>query len=477
MLTNLAGLGMSAHTLAASPPPLATPPGLSFAEIKITGSEFIMLQNNTGVVITDLSKYWLYAFNNVNPVAPGVSSSSQQLPAAVLGSGQTVLLSANGGATCGAAITAKLSLSLNDSSGYLEVVQTALNNGVLTQAAGDTVSWSSTTNSTAGMISNAPSNSAAPNGAYYRYQNSSSPPPYLWQQADLDPNNGCQMNVTIAGKPVPGPSSPGNALLPGTPPPATIIEAGDDAQTNVSGMPAADIGLMAPQVNEILPNPAEPQTDSEDEYIELYNSNGVTFDLSGFKLQVGTSATHTYTFPAGTGLPAQAFVAFNSIDTGLSLSNSGGQARLLDPAGNLITQTDVYDNAKDGQSWALANGKWYWTTSLTPNAANEIRQPLTITSLSTGSTGSSKPAPAAPKVKAASTTAAKKTTAKTTTAAASTPSGNSSGASGKSHWPILAGIGAVALLYALYEYRHDLGNYIYRFRRYREARGATRETA
>src|SRR3990167_2839140 len=97
--------GISPGVLAASPPTAAVPLGLSLAEIKVTGNEFVILQNNTGGAITDLSKYWLYVFNNINPLAAGVSSSSQQLPSGTLANGQFILLSANGGNTCGAAVT------------------------------------------------------------------------------------------------------------------------------------------------------------------------------------------------------------------------------------------------------------------------------------------------------------------------------------------------------------------------------------
>src|SRR3982751_5329789 len=92
---------LPASVFAAAPPSLAVPAGLSLAELKITGNEFVLLINNSGAIIPDLSKYWLYNFNNTNPLAAGVSSSTQQLPAASLLNGQTVLLSANGGSTCG----------------------------------------------------------------------------------------------------------------------------------------------------------------------------------------------------------------------------------------------------------------------------------------------------------------------------------------------------------------------------------------
>ena len=139
-------------------------------------------------------------------------------------------------------------------------------------------------------------------------------------------------------------------------------------------MPAADIGLMAPTVTEILPNPTGSGNDSTDEFIELYNPNPGSFDLTGFSLQSGTT-TCLYTFPAGTTLPASGFTAFYSKTTGLSLSNSGGQAKLLDPFSNAIAVSGPYGTANDGQAWALAKGKWYWTTSPTPDQANVIHEP------------------------------------------------------------------------------------------------------
>ena len=471
VLVMLGGL-IPASVSAAIPPALAVPAGLSLAEIKITGNEFVMLQNNTGAAIVDLSKYWLYAFNNVNPLASGVTSNSQQLPAGSLANGQYVLLSASGGNTCGAAVTAKLSLSLNDSGGFLQVVQNSLSGSSLVQTAGDSVSWSSGVNSTEGMISKVPSGASAPNGAFYRYQNPSVGASYLWQPADIDPINSCQLNVMIASV-----SSPVSTigLIAGTAPPATIVSLADDTEETATAgaLPPADVGLAAPQINELLPNPVEPQTDSEDEFIELYNSNEAAFDLTGFKLQTGTTSLHTYNFPAGTSLAPKSFTTFHSVDTNLSLSNSGGEARLLDPAGNVISQADAYPKAPDGQSWALANGKWYWTTTPTASEANIINQPLSVKKLSVGTTNAASTAKkssasskssstkkaAEPKVKAASTTANSSSTPVQ-------PTKNSS----PLHPLILAGVGTAALAYAAYEYRHDLANRIHKFRRYAAAR-------
>jgi hypothetical protein len=212
--------------------------------------------------------------------------------------------------------------------------------------------------------------------------------------------------------------------------------------------------LAAPQVSEVLPNSAPPQTDADNEFIELYNSNSKPFDLSGFILQVGTTTIHKYTFPDGTTIEPKAFSAFYSSDTGLSLSNSEGRVAFLDPGGNTLGKTDEYVNAKDGYAWVRADGLWQWTTKPTPGAANVIIAPSSAGSSSKSASGGS--------VKGANTSAGASPTAPSAAEANTT----------QVHPLVLAGIGSAALLYALYEYRYDLANQLYKFRRYRAARRA-----
>lgn len=435
---------------AAAPPALATPNALSFAEIKVTGDEFLVLQNNTGNTIADLSGYWLQDFNNVNPLGAGVSNSSQQLPAVGLDAGQTLLLSSAAQQTCGASVSGRLSVSLTDSGGFLELVQMGQDaNGAVTQTPGDVVSWSS---GASGSIQNVPSSSKDPKAAWYRYQNGNS---YPWQAADLDSGNACQLDVVAqSGSPAQPVSSLAKAA---TSPPATIVSlASGGSGAAPTTMPASDLGLLAPQLSELLPNPSGTGTDNTDEFVELYNPNDKAFDLSGFTLQVGTTTTHSYVFPAGTTLAAKSFKAFYSSDTGLSMSNSGGQAVLLDPLGTQIGQTDVYGSAKDGDTWAIAKGKWYWTTTPTPGKANVINQP-------SGSKSSSK----------------KSSNRKGTVKGANTTSGSGSGTTGSAqdvsqltpiHPWTLALVAFFALLYGAYEYRVDLRNRFLQFRANRAAR-------
>ncbi len=426
---------------ATTPPVPAVPLTLAVSEIKVTGDEFIILRNNTGKDIADLSGYWLDDFNSNQPLGSGVSRSTQQLPATKLANGQTVLLSSSGMAVCGAAVVSKLSVSLTDSAGFLQVVQISQTSLGVMQVPVDYVSWSSGADS---IISNLPSTTKDPKAAYYRYANSTG---YAWQLADLDTTNPCQLNV--AG----GATVSTGLTQPISPVPSVVGISGN----NSLNIPSDDVGLAAPQISEVLPNPASPQIDADDEFIELYNSNNNSFNLSGFILQVGTTTVHKYSFPDGTHMDPHQFMAFYSSDTGLSLSNTDGQVKLLEPGGNVLGQTDEYTSAKDGYAWVPADGLWQWTTTPTANAANIITTPPLSKSA----------------VKSATTTkSAKSSKAKTKATPIKTSSNSfSSGTPASSlHPAILAGIGSLAVIYALYEYRNDLANQLYKFRRNRDSR-------
>jgi hypothetical protein len=241
----------------------------------------------------------------------------------------------------------------------------------------------------------------------------------------------------------------GGSLAPGSAPIPYTVNA---SSAVLSSIPADDAGMKAPQISEVLPNPAPPKTDANDEFIELYNSNDRPFDLSGFILQVGTTTIHKYTFPEGTTIEPKQFTAFSSSDTNLSLSNGDGQVKLLDPAGNLLNKTDEYASAKDDYSWVSAGGLWQWTTTPTPGTANLISAPVSKSNSPSGSSAASS--------KKRSVLAA----------AANSGPGGGTPSSIQLHPLVLAGVGAAALLYALYEYRHDLGNFFYKLRRNRETR-------
>lgn len=248
---------------------------------------------------------------------------------------------------------------------------------------------------------------------------------------------------------------------PESEPPATLLppeNISPKTTTTTPKIPSSNTGLSAPQLTELLPNPGSPQTDAEDEFIELYNSNATSYDLSGYMLRIGATGSKKYTFPTGTKLPAKGFVAFFSADTRISLSNSAGRVILLDPLEREISKTDTYTTAKDSQSWARAQGKWQWTTKPSPNAENIISVPAVTKKASAGKA-------TAPKT--AGTASAKKTQPES----AQNVSGTAEAEQKSPVHPLaLAVVGGFALLYGAYEYRRDMANKFYQFRSYRAAR-------
>lgn len=443
----------------------ASAPSLVISQLKITSSsgQFITLYNATDTVL-DMSKYQLQYFNNYD-LGKSTSSKLISLSGTVPPHGY-FMINDSLFTLCYQLTVDSLSLGLSSTSGLVEILafEQPSPGGSVIPVLQDYVGWSKT-------AASGPQTLPANTNAFLQRQpvnaannpSVSVPGAGSWQTVQPDAANPCNL---VGGNGLSPVSTGLNQLLLGSEPPATILAAEDNGSGTAAltaVMPAADIGLMAPKVTEILPNPNGTGNDATEEFIELYNPNPVSFDLSGFGLQVGSTTLRTYIFAAGTSLPAGGFKAFYSAITGLSLSNSGSQVKLLDPFGNSIAAAEAYSTAKDGQAWALANGKWYWTTKLTPDAANIINQPPGKKT-AVKSSSSKKPA---------SKAAAKVKTSKTGGAPANqiyeeeptvTPI----------HLRALALVAAAALLYGVYEYRADLANRVYQLRRYLESRRENR---
>lgn len=122
-------------------------------------------------------------------------------------------------------------------------------------------------------------------------------------------------------------------------------------------------------ITEILPNAVS--TDTGQEYIEIYNPNNATVNLDGYKLQVGPSYVEEFKFVNGNIAPGQ-YVVFSDTQTGIVLPNTTGvKLRLVSPAGNVVSESPVYSNAKDDESWAFLEDTWAYTNQITRGSANK----------------------------------------------------------------------------------------------------------
>lgn len=465
----------------------ALTPALIISEVKIRNDtagfdEFIELYN-PGIELVSLNEYFIGYINMSAPAA------NQQFTEAVIGDGllpggQSIVLAKNELDPNLPESRKSPFSSLSDSGGTLRITDN--NNTIL-----DRFSWTSTeslavapitylciSSTVACNLTRAQSFTRARDlNADYMIDSPS------WSLGIPHPESRVLLPL-----PTPGPEpEPEPEPLPDLEPLPDSSDTPSDGPPDETPTPAPDpeppttVDLIPLQITELLPNPAPPATDSKDEYIELYNPNAQPIDLRGYKLQTGNTFSYSHTFDAATIGPGE-YKQFLVSETGAILSNSGGQARLLDPSGAVVAQTNIYDSADDGYAWALVNGAWQWTTTPTPNAANELALPV-LKVAATKATAAKKTTAKA----ASNKTASKKTTAsKAKVASAKTTKANA-GAERQAyeepdegpqsiHPGILAGVGVITLVYAAYEYRQDAINRLHQFRRYRSLRRAARET-
>jgi hypothetical protein len=229
---------------------------------------------------------------------------------------------------------------------------------------------------------------------------------------------------------------------------------------------AAPVTYPDLQITELLPDPASPQTDAADEFIELYNPGSDPINIGGYVIKTGSNFHASYILPQRVLEPG-AYLAVYSAVRRLSLPNAGGAVELFSPGGELMDQTASYGAAKTGLAFAADGSNWDWTLQATPGDANVMVLDTPATAKKLTSTKAAKsPKPAKPKAakKAKVITAKAKKSSSTPFSAAFTGANTASG-----HWLLLALAGGT-LAYILFEFRYDLQNLFYRAKGYRQTR-------
>lgn len=434
MLAVLISVLIPAHSVRA----VDTPVSLIIDQIKITSDDQFVRLRNVGTGSIALSDYELIYFNGDNKPTKTLTFSGT-----VPKDGYFMLNDAQF-SVCYQMQVDSVSLGFSTTAGSLQLWHYTT---PTTKVLESTVAWIKTRKTdTPASIVTLPTQ---PTGILYRQWPAATPE---WIGAQPSATDSCMLLQISDNKPLAG-----NVvkLVPGTAPPVNTVTVPEGYVT------PKNTGMIAPVINEVLPNPGTPYTDDEDEFVELYNPNDTEFDLAAYKIIYGSgSSPRSYTFPEGTSLQPKSYTAFFSAGSSISLSNTSGQLRLSDPNGTVISQTEAYAKAKDNQSWALVNGKWAWMVEGTPNAPNDgkLIAPAEEKKDTTSSPGVAKTG----SVKGAATIAAGTNAAEELDDAVPL------------HPFILVVIGLAAVGYAIYEYRHDIANKFHRFRRNGKARRETR---
>ncbi|MBI4812583.1 lamin tail domain-containing protein [Candidatus Falkowbacteria bacterium] len=143
--------------------------------------------------------------------------------------------------------------------------------------------------------------------------------------------------------------------------------------SRLGGTKGADI-----VINEILPNPEGDDNPSagsgqgEGEWIELYNAGKEKVSLLNWKMDDGEGGSSPYEFMDNLLLPAAGFYVLERPESGLTLNNSGDSARLYNNLDEMMDEVE-YENAAERKSYARSrDGKWFWTSELTPGEENVI---------------------------------------------------------------------------------------------------------
>jgi len=432
-------------------------PALVFREAKLKGEDFIVLQATTDNV--KLDEYWL---GYDSSATLDVIDPEYRLAPVTLQTGQAVMLVNDDAVpTCDALYTMDMPLDLAETKGTVGLWhrEPAATSAAISYNRIDSFSWTTTASGKADIVRPDTTEKSLTLPVWFR---DISKGLLTWRVGDLqqDQQGSCMLKTTSGV--VLGTYTDTTSSTP-------TIEEGTGSD---EPLPDA-IDLEYPHITEVLPNPSGTGNDDTDEFIELYNPNDVAFSLDGFVLQTGTTTKHSYVFPAGSSM-APGYSVFYAEDTNLAMSNTSGQARLLDAAGQIVAETAAYDGADDGVAWALVDGSWQWTTSPTPGATNVAATVVTAVTAVKSATTTVK------KTTTAKTTATKKTTAKTTKAKAATTSSGKSIASEATkplrgiHPLVLVGILLAAVGYGLYEHRQDLANTLYQLRSNRTTRRSNR---
>jgi hypothetical protein len=125
-------------------------------------------------------------------------------------------------------------------------------------------------------------------------------------------------------------------------------------------------------INEIYP---KPNTGSNSEFIELYNTGDTAVNLKGWQLDdQSPGGSAPYTIEEDCILPSRSYLTFTKAVTHISLNDTGDSARLIQPNGNVISQL-TYSTAQSGYSYSWIDNRWQWTLRVTKDSRNILELP------------------------------------------------------------------------------------------------------
>lgn len=142
-----------------------------------------------------------------------------------------------------------------------------------------------------------------------------------------------------------------------------VLTVSDDANSSQSQI-TATIYPSGVYINEFLPSPVN----SDDEWIEIYNSNNFPVNLSDWKIK--DSSTKSFIIPQNTFIAPQNYLVLTKQITKLSLNNDTDSVKLFYPEDILIEDIG-YQKSKIGYSASRTqDGSFAWSQTSSPGQLN-----------------------------------------------------------------------------------------------------------
>ncbi|MBL7155058.1 MAG: lamin tail domain-containing protein [Candidatus Portnoybacteria bacterium] len=123
-------------------------------------------------------------------------------------------------------------------------------------------------------------------------------------------------------------------------------------------------------ISEFVPNPEG--SDTENEWIELFNQSDQIANLTNWQLDDQEGGGSPFIFPANSLIAPHQFLVLRRPITKIALNNDTDQVRLIYPDGSLATEVSYAGENEQGFSVAFDGLDYFWTKIPTPGSANII---------------------------------------------------------------------------------------------------------
>ena len=144
----------------------------------------------------------------------------------------------------------------------------------------------------------------------------------------------------------------------------------DDGELSDLDIITVNIYNQSVIISEFIPNPTG--SDTENEWIELFNQSSQIANLTNWQLDDEEDGSSPFVFPANSLIAPHQFLVIRRPISKISLNNDSDQVRLIYPDGSLATEVSYSGENEQGFSVAFDGLDYFWTKIPTPGSANII---------------------------------------------------------------------------------------------------------